>query len=325
MAALIEGKSGSWEIVDRDRGPRPGDLERQALLGCRDRIRRRAQHAGVVRRCRHAGHAAGHQRGLHRAGGAHGARARRPRSICRSVFERKNYFYADLPAGYQISQYKQPLVGEGHISIDLPDGSVREIGIERLHLEQDAGKSLHDQDPTAHLRRSQPLRRRPHGDRLQARPALGRGGGDLLAEAALDPALSRAPATATWRRARCAADVNVSVRRPGGRARHALRDQERELDPLRPAGDRVRGAPAGRAHRRRRDDPAGDPPLRCQARHHARDAHEGGGARLSLLPRSRSPAARARPGLGRGHPQVAARAAGREEGAPRSRARGDAL
>jgi len=65
----------------------------------------------------------------------------------RSVFERKNYFYADLPAGYQISQYKQPLVGEGRISIDLPDGSLREIGIERLHLEQDAGKSLHDQDP----------------------------------------------------------------------------------------------------------------------------------------------------------------------------------
>ncbi|MFI5020364.1 MAG: Asp-tRNA(Asn)/Glu-tRNA(Gln) amidotransferase subunit GatB [Alphaproteobacteria bacterium] len=65
----------------------------------------------------------------------------------RSVFERKNYFYADLPAGYQISQYKQPLVGEGCISIDLPDGSLREIGIERLHLEQDAGKSLHDQDP----------------------------------------------------------------------------------------------------------------------------------------------------------------------------------
>ena len=65
----------------------------------------------------------------------------------RSVFERKNYFYADLPAGYQISQYKEPLVGEGRISIDLPDGSLREIGIERLHLEQDTGKSLHDQDP----------------------------------------------------------------------------------------------------------------------------------------------------------------------------------
>jgi aspartyl-tRNA(Asn)/glutamyl-tRNA(Gln) amidotransferase subunit B len=64
-----------------------------------------------------------------------------------SVFDRKNYFYPDLPPGYQISQYKQPLVGEGKVSIDLPDGSTREVGIERLHLEQDAGKSLHDQDP----------------------------------------------------------------------------------------------------------------------------------------------------------------------------------
>ena len=66
----------------------------------------------------------------------------------RSVFDRKNYFYADLPAGYQISQYKDPIVGEGEVEIDLPDGKVRRIGIERLHLEQDAGKSLHDQHPS---------------------------------------------------------------------------------------------------------------------------------------------------------------------------------
>jgi aspartyl-tRNA(Asn)/glutamyl-tRNA(Gln) amidotransferase subunit B len=65
-----------------------------------------------------------------------------------SVFERKNYFYPDLPAGYQISQYQQPVVGHGRISLDMPDGTVREIGITRLHLEQDAGKSLHDQHPT---------------------------------------------------------------------------------------------------------------------------------------------------------------------------------
>ena len=65
-----------------------------------------------------------------------------------SVFDRKNYFYADLPQGYQISQYKQPIVGEGAITIDLKDGSSRRIGIERLHLEQDAGKSLHDQHPS---------------------------------------------------------------------------------------------------------------------------------------------------------------------------------
>jgi len=64
----------------------------------------------------------------------------------RSVFDRKNYFYPDLPQGYQISQYKQPIVGEGEIEIDL-DGETKRIGIERLHLEQDAGKSIHDQHP----------------------------------------------------------------------------------------------------------------------------------------------------------------------------------
>jgi aspartyl-tRNA(Asn)/glutamyl-tRNA(Gln) amidotransferase subunit B len=64
-----------------------------------------------------------------------------------SVFDRKNYFYPDLPSGYQISQYKQPIVGEGHLDIDLADGTTRRIGIERLHLEQDAGKSIHDQHP----------------------------------------------------------------------------------------------------------------------------------------------------------------------------------
>ncbi|HEX6094399.1 MAG TPA: Asp-tRNA(Asn)/Glu-tRNA(Gln) amidotransferase subunit GatB [Dongiaceae bacterium] len=66
----------------------------------------------------------------------------------RSVFDRKNYFYADLPAGYQISQYTQPVVGKGTIVLDLPEGKTREVGITRLHLEQDAGKSLHDQHPT---------------------------------------------------------------------------------------------------------------------------------------------------------------------------------
>ncbi|CAO3452250.1 Aspartyl-tRNA(Asn) amidotransferase subunit B (EC 6.3.5.6) @ Glutamyl-tRNA(Gln) amidotransferase subunit B (EC 6.3.5.7) [Azospirillum argentinense] len=64
-----------------------------------------------------------------------------------SVFDRKNYFYADLPQGYQISQYLQPIVGKGEIVLDLPDGSSRTVGVTRLHLEQDAGKSLHDQHP----------------------------------------------------------------------------------------------------------------------------------------------------------------------------------
>ena len=64
----------------------------------------------------------------------------------RSVFDRKNYFYPDLPQGYQISQYKQPIVGEGVVEIDV-DGDIIKVGVERLHLEQDAGKSIHDQHP----------------------------------------------------------------------------------------------------------------------------------------------------------------------------------
>src|SRR5487761_2478014 len=68
-----------------------------------------------------------------------------------SRFDRKNYFYADLPAGYQISQFAHPIVGEGKIEIELADGETKQIGVTRLHLEQDAGKSLHDQHPSKSL------------------------------------------------------------------------------------------------------------------------------------------------------------------------------
>src|SRR6266403_6230531 len=66
----------------------------------------------------------------------------------RSVFDRKNYFYPDLPQGYQISQFKSPIVGEGEVIVELASGESVTVGIERLHLEQDAGKSLHDRSPT---------------------------------------------------------------------------------------------------------------------------------------------------------------------------------
>ncbi len=65
----------------------------------------------------------------------------------RSVFERKNYFYPDLPQGYQISQFQHPIVGRGELVLEMSDGTSKTVGIERLHMEQDAGKSLHDQDP----------------------------------------------------------------------------------------------------------------------------------------------------------------------------------
>ena len=132
-----------------------------------------------------------------------------------SVFDRKNYFYPDLPAGYQISQYQQPVVGRGRVMLDMPDGSTREIGITRLHLEQDAGKSLHDQHPTPDLCRSQPRRHRADGDRLRARSAQRRGGRrSICASCARSCAIS-APATATWRRARCAATATSRCAGPG--------------------------------------------------------------------------------------------------------------
>src|SRR5437870_4993718 len=69
----------------------------------------------------------------------------------RSVFDRKNYFYPDLPQGYQISQYKSPIIGAGAVLVDMLDGDRVTVGVERVHLEQDAGKSLHDQHPTMSL------------------------------------------------------------------------------------------------------------------------------------------------------------------------------
>jgi len=130
------------------------------------------------------------------------------------VFDRKNYFYADLPAGYQISQYLQPIVGNGTVLLDLPDGRTREVGITRLHLEQDAGKSLHDQHPS-----------KTYVDLNRA--------GVALMEIVSEPDMRSAEEAAAYLRKlrsilrylgtcdgnmeegslRC--DVNVSVRRPG--------------------------------------------------------------------------------------------------------------
>ena len=132
-----------------------------------------------------------------------------------SVFERKNYFYPDLPQGYQISQYAHPIVGNGAIEIDLQDGSAKTVGIERLHLEQDAGKSLHDQHP------------------YKSYVDLNRSGNPLM-EIVSKPEMNSAEEAAAYvtkirsilrylgtcdgnmdeGSMRC--DVNLSVRRPGG-------------------------------------------------------------------------------------------------------------
>jgi aspartyl-tRNA(Asn)/glutamyl-tRNA(Gln) amidotransferase subunit B len=147
-----------------------------------------------------------------------------------SVFDRKNYFYADLPQGYQISQFKDPIVGEGSLRIVMADGSTRDIGIERLHLEQDAGKSMHDQHPS------------------KSYIDLNRTGVALMEIVSRPDMRSSAEAAAYVRKLRSIlrylgtcdgnmeegslrADVNVSVRRPG--APFGTRTETKNLNSLR--------------------------------------------------------------------------------------------
>src|SRR4030081_2033098 len=132
----------------------------------------------------------------------------------RSVFDRKNYFYPDLPQGYQISQYKSPIVGEGEVVVELAGGESVAVGIERLHLEQDAGKLLHDQHPTmsfVDLNRS--------GVALMeivSKPDL-RSSEDAKAYVAKLRSILRYLGTCDgdMEKGSLRADVNVSVRRPG--------------------------------------------------------------------------------------------------------------
>ena len=147
-----------------------------------------------------------------------------------SIFDRKNYFYADLPQGYQISQFKDPIVGEGVLRIVMADGSTRDIGIERLHLEQDAGKSMHDQHPS------------------KSYIDLNRTGVALMEIVSRPDMRSSAEAAAYVRKLRSIlrylgtcdgnmeegslrADVNVSVRRPG--ASFGTRTETKNLNSMR--------------------------------------------------------------------------------------------
>jgi aspartyl-tRNA(Asn)/glutamyl-tRNA(Gln) amidotransferase subunit B len=132
----------------------------------------------------------------------------------RSVFDRKNYFYPDLPQGYQISQFKDPIVGEGKVLLDMPEGQI-EIGIERLHLEQDAGKSIHDQHPNmsfVDLNRSgvalmEIVSKPDLRSSEEAKEYLGKLRTILRYLGTCDGNMEQGSMRA---------DVNVSVRRPGG-------------------------------------------------------------------------------------------------------------
>jgi aspartyl-tRNA(Asn)/glutamyl-tRNA(Gln) amidotransferase subunit B len=132
----------------------------------------------------------------------------------KSRFDRKNYFYPDLPAGYQISQYKEPIVGEGELTVERDDGSTFTVGIERLHLEQDAGKSLHDQDP--HWTYVDLNRAGVALMEIVSRPDL-RSPEDAAAYVKTLRALVRRLGTCDgdMEKGNLRADVNVSVRKPG--------------------------------------------------------------------------------------------------------------
>ena len=214
----------------------------------------------------------------------------------RSVFDRKNYFYPDLPQGYQISQYKSPIVGEGEVVVALPDGETVTIGIERLHLEQDAGKSLHDQHPdmsAIDLNRS--------GVALMeivSKPDL-RSSEEAMAFLAKLRSILRYLGTCDgdMEKGSLRADVNVSVRKPGEPL--GTRCEIKNVNSIRFVGQAIE-------HEARRqieiieDGGTIDQETRLfdPNKGETRSMRsQGGGARLPLFPRPRSAAAGVRPGL----------------------------
>ena len=255
-------------ICHRTRGPCAGGLLRQAVFRGADRLRRGPQHPGQPRRCRHAGHAAGHQPGLHRAGGADRPRLRRRRRPSLGV--RPQELLLSGPAA------------------GLPDIAIHAAHrVRRVGGDSRSNGAGHPPAPGAGRRqersrpgpgpdpdRPEPRRRGAHGDRERAGPAEpGRGG-------RFSHAPPRAPALARHLRRQHAGGVAALRRQCVGapsrrRARHADGDQEPQLDPLPARGHRIRGAAPGRGHRRRRGDRAGDAALRPGPGRNPGHAHQG--------------------------------------------------
>ncbi len=202
---LIEGKTGKWEVVLGLEVHAQVTSNSKLFSGAATEFGAEPNTPGQPGRCRLPRHAAGDQRDLRRAGGEDRPGPQGPDQPHARCSTARTISTPICPAGYQISQFTQPIVGTGTIILDLPDGKRREVGITRLHLEQDAGKSLHDQHPT-----------KTYVDLNRAGVALMEivsepdmrnvgGGGGVSAQAALDPALSR------------------HLRRQHGRRLHALR------------------------------------------------------------------------------------------------------
>ncbi len=230
----------------------------------------------------------------------------------RSVFARKNYFYPDLPKGYQISQYELPVVHTGSVEIELEDGATKAVRITRAHLEEDAGKSLHEDFAG------------------MSGIDLNRAGTPLL-EIVSEPDLRSAAEAGTYMRKihalvryleicdgnmqegsfRC--DANVSVRRQG-ETKLGTRAELKNLNSFRfvEKAIEVEVAAADRAPRDRRQGRAGDSALRPRSRRDSADAQQGRSERLSLLPGSRSLADRDRRRRDRRRARDPARAARRE-------------
>jgi aspartyl-tRNA(Asn)/glutamyl-tRNA(Gln) amidotransferase subunit B len=174
----------------RARDPRAARDALEDLLRRRDRLRRAAEHPGEPHRSGLSRRAAGAER----RSGAHGGEVRardRRRVAPRSVFARKNYFYPDLPKGYQISQYELPIVQRARSGHRARGWHRKRIGITRAHLEEDAGKSLHEGLAGARRHRSEPRRHAAARDRLRAGHALGQGSGRVHEEGPHAGALPR--------------------------------------------------------------------------------------------------------------------------------------
>ena len=259
---LIKGATGDWEIIVGLEVHAQVTSNAKLFSGASTAFGARAQLACLAGRRRHARHAAGHQRRMRRAGGAHRPRPQgedqpsldlRPQEL---LLSRPAAGLSDLPV-QEPDRRRGRDPGRSHART-LDQGRHR-AAASRAGRRQVAARSVADDE----LRRSQPLRRRADGDRLQARHALGRRGQGLCDEAAHDPALYRllrrrhGEGQSARRRQRLGAPARRA-------ARHALRDQERQFDPLHRPGDRRRGAPPGRHHRGWRRHRPGDAPVRSR-------------------------------------------------------------
>ena len=225
-------------------------------------------------------------------------------------FARKNYFYPDMPKNFQTSQYDEPIAYGGYLDVELDDGTTFRVEIERAHMEEDTGKSLHVGGATGRIHGAEyslvdynragiPL------IEIVTKPITGTGErAPEIARAYVDRAARPAAGARRQRRAHGAGVAALrrqrlaAAARRCGRVRHPQRDQERQLAAQRRARGAVRDQPAGRAARGRRPGRPGDAAL---ARGHRRDdvrPVQGAGRGLPVLPRARPRADRARPAPG---------------------------